>query len=223
MFIKDQQARSAIDKRSHRVVQTQVMRDNLGSMNLLELAQRIKRLRRDRGVTLEQAADQMGLTRSWLSKVENFRVTPSLPALAKIASTYNTSLGDLLDGLDAKPNFILVRKDERVRLERDDQDRSIIYQSLAHKRSDRLMDPVSITIPPGEGRPDRLPHEGEEFLIVLTGMVDFEYDGQRHQLNSGDSIYFEATTPHRLVNPYEQQAQVLCVFLHHRPVTTERV
>jgi len=190
--------------------------DNGGAMNLLELSQRIKKLRRDRGMTLEQAADQMGLTRSWLSKVENFRVTPSLPALGKIASTYGVSLGELLDGLDVKPQFIIVRENERLRFERDDQSPNIIYQSLAHKRSNRQMDPVIITLPPGEGRPDRLPHEGEEFLIVLTGKVDFEYDGQQHQIMAGDSIYFEATTPHRLVNPYSEDAQVLCVFLHHR-------
>ena len=199
-----------------RLASLSLAKDTAGFMNLLELAQRIKRLRRDRGLTLEQAADQMGLTRSWLSKVENFRVTPSLPALGKIASTYGTTLATLMDGLEVKPQFIVVRKDERVRFERDDQSPNIIYESLAHKRSNRQMDPVVITVPPHEGRPDCLAHEGEEFLIVLSGIVDFEYDGQRHRLNPGDTIYFEATTPHRLVNPYDKPSQVLCVFLHHR-------
>ncbi len=55
------------------------------NMNLVELAQRIKARRLDRRLTIEDVAAQAGLTRSWLSKVENFRVTPSLPALGKIA------------------------------------------------------------------------------------------------------------------------------------------
>ena len=47
-------------------------------MNLVELAQRIKTIRLERRLTLQEVASRTGLTRSWLSKVENFRVTPSL-------------------------------------------------------------------------------------------------------------------------------------------------
>lgn len=187
-------------------------------MNLLELSQRIKRLRRERGMTLEQAADKMGLTRSWLSKVENFRVTPSLPALGKIAETFDISLTELVEGLNRKPQFILVRHNERELFERDQADTThIVYESLAHKRSNRLMDPVVIHLPAGEGKPEPLPHEGEEFLIVLKGQVKFDYNGEGHDLSAGDSIYFEATLPHRLANPHDEPAEVLCVYLHHRP------
>lgn len=185
-------------------------------MNLLELSQRIKRLRRDRGMTLEQAADKMGLTRSWLSKVENFRVTPSLPALGKIAETFDVSIAELVEGLNRKPEFILVRHDEREPFERDQHDTHIVYESLAHKRSNRMMDPVIIHLPAGEGKPEPLPHEGEEFLIVIKGKVQFDYNGEVHDLDLGDSIYFEATLPHRLCNPHDESAEVLCVYLNHR-------
>ena len=64
-------------------------------MNLIELAQRIKAERRKQNLTLEQVASRTRLTRSVLSKVENFRVTPSLPALAKIAQALGTTVSDL--------------------------------------------------------------------------------------------------------------------------------
>lgn len=58
-----------------------------------------------------------------------------------------------------------------------------------------------------------MPHEGEEFLIVIEGKVSFEYDGEIHELLKGDAVYFDAEVDHRLFNTHESDASVLCVFL----------
>lgn len=165
-------------------------------------------------MTLEQAASRVGLTRSWLSKVENFRVTPSLPALHRIAEAYGVSLVELLEGLDHKPDLVVIRKEERQEVKRDTQDPNIAYHSLAHKRANRNMDPFTIQIPPGMGREELLSHEGEEFLIVQEGQVTFEYGDEQVLLEEGDCIYFDGKTPHRLVNPGDEPTQVLTVFLN---------
>ncbi|MES2791187.1 MAG: cupin domain-containing protein [Planctomycetota bacterium] len=181
-------------------------------MNLVELAQRIKNLRLEQRLTLEQVASKTGLTRSWLSKVENFRVTPSLPALGEIASALGVTVSQLVEGLDRKPRIVVVRPDERQVVERDRDSSNIVYESLAHKRTNRIMDPFLLTVPAGGERRDALAHEGEEFLMVLSGKVDLHYDQQVFELNAGDSLYFDANTEHRLANPYKKPAQVLCVF-----------
>ncbi len=54
-------------------------------LNLVELATRIKAKRREKNLTIAEVAASAEQTTSWLSKVENFRLTPSLPALARIA------------------------------------------------------------------------------------------------------------------------------------------
>ncbi len=182
-------------------------------MNLSELAQRIRSLRLERRLTLEEVATQTGLTRSWLSKVENFRVTPSLPALGHIAQALGVSVAELVDGLDQKPKLVVIRKDERKEVDRNrSAANTTVYESLAYKRPNRVMDPFLLTIPAGVSREHALSHEGEEFLMVHSGQVDFEYDGETVSLVAGDSLYFDANTPHRLLNPYSKAAQVLCVF-----------
>ncbi|MCC6682561.1 MAG: cupin domain-containing protein [Phycisphaeraceae bacterium] len=181
-------------------------------MNLVELAQRIRKLRIDRRMTLEDVCAAAGLTRSWLSKVENFRVTPSLPALAKIADTLGVHLSELLEGLDSKPQIVVVRKDERQKVLRDEQISNITYESLAYKRTGRRMDPFLLHLPPGATRVEPLAHEGEEFLLVIKGSTDFEYGDGNYELHEGDSLYFDASVPHRLVNRSESIVQVLCVF-----------
>jgi transcriptional regulator with XRE-family HTH domain len=54
------------------------------------------------------------LTRSWLSKVENFRVTPSLPALGEIAKALGVKVSSLLEDLDKRPEFVLVKGGRRA-------------------------------------------------------------------------------------------------------------
>ena len=79
-------------------------------MNLVELAQRLKRARLERGLTLEDVASRAGLTRGWLSKVENFRVTPSLPALSAICNALGLELSELFSGIEGSPPVVVTRR-----------------------------------------------------------------------------------------------------------------
>jgi transcriptional regulator with XRE-family HTH domain len=182
-------------------------------MNLVELASRIKAARVSKGYTLDRVAEISGLGKGLLSKVENFRVTPSLPTLAKFCEAVGISVSELLEGLDQKPKLSIVRKSERKEVERDRDQSNINYFALAHARPDRQMDPFVLTIPAGGGRQQAMPHEGEEFLIVLKEQVTFEYDGEVHQLKEGDCAYFDSEVDHRVFNPGKKEARLLCVFL----------
>ncbi|MDZ7618845.1 MAG: XRE family transcriptional regulator [Patescibacteria group bacterium] len=184
-------------------------------MNLIGLAQRIKTLRRERRLTLEQVATQSGMTRSGLSKVENFRATPSLPALFAIAAALGVTVAQLTEGLEEKPQMVVVRKGQGARVERDRPQSNLVYESLAGERHTKVMEPLLVTVPGGgTGGVSREPlaHEGEEFIHVLGGAVDFEYMGEIERLEPGDSVYFDAHAPHRLINPNAEPARVLCVF-----------
>ncbi|MCE9613812.1 MAG: cupin domain-containing protein [Lentisphaerae bacterium] len=186
---------------------------NESTLNLVELSQRIKKLRREKGLTLEQVASETGLTRSWLSKVENFRITPSLQALGHIAAVLKVPMSELLSGIDQQPLIALVRRDARKRVERDDSEaQGTVYESLAHSRPTRIMDPFFLSIAPGGGRRNALGHEGEEFLMVLAGEADFHYGEEVYHLSAGDCLYFDARMPHRVANPTCATASVLCVF-----------
>ncbi len=186
-------------------------------MNLVELASRIKAARLARGYTLDRVAELSGLGKGMLSKVENFRVTPSLPTLARFCEALGLSISELLEGLDQKPKLSIIRPGERKEIERDRDQSDINYFALAHGRPDRNMDPFMLVVPAGGGRREAMPHEGEEFLIVLKESVSFEYNGETHILKEGDCAYFDAEIDHRVFNPGKRDAKLLCVFLG-RPI-----
>ncbi|MGI9457475.1 MAG: helix-turn-helix domain-containing protein [Aeoliella sp.] len=182
-------------------------------VNLVELAQRIKQKRLEQRLTIEQLAASTGLTRSWLSKVENFRVTPSLPALFKIASNLGVTVAKLVEGIEETTGMCIVRQGEGKHVDRDPSPQNNInYESLAYDRKSHAMEPFLLTIPPQGGRSEPLPHDGEEFLMVLSGQAAIEYGEERIELDEGDCLYFNGSTPHRVFNPHDNPAQVLCVF-----------
>jgi transcriptional regulator with XRE-family HTH domain len=182
-------------------------------MNMVELASRIKTARLSKGYTLDRVAELSGLAKGLLSKVENFRVTPSLPSIAKICEALGLTISELFEGLDERPKMSVIRANERCEVERDRDQSDIRYFSLAHGRPDRKMDPFVLTVPAGGGRRDPMPHEGEEFMLVIDGAVSFEYAGTVHPLEQGDAAYFDAEVDHRVFNPGERDATILCVFL----------
>ena len=180
-------------------------------MNMVELAHRLRKIRTDRGLTLEQVASEAGLTRGWLSKVENFRVTPSLPALSSIAGALGATLSELFEGLDTQPPIVVVRSGQRRPMKRDEDVSLLSYEALAYTRPSREMDPFVLTVPRADDRP-LLTHAGEEFLFVLQGTVKLEYNGSTEQLDEGDSAYFDGEHPHRLVCEHDTPAKVLVVY-----------
>ena len=79
-------------------------------------------------------------------------------------------------------------------------------------KAKRRMDLFVLTVPAQGGREEPLGHEGEEFLMVMRGPVNFEYEEETHTLESGDCAYFDGAGIHRLFNPFPENATVLCVF-----------
>jgi mannose-6-phosphate isomerase-like protein (cupin superfamily) len=180
-------------------------------MNLVELAQRLKSKRLKKGLTLAQLSKMADQTESWLSKVENFRLTPSLMALSRIAAALGITVAELVEGLDRQPKLSIVRKDEGLLVERDTLASDVTYRNVGFERPNRTMDPFILSIQPGGGREEPLSHEGEEFLMVIRGRLRFEYNGEFYTLRAGDSVYFDAEVKHRLNNPYRGETTLLCV------------
>src|SRR6185295_8835979 len=74
---------------------------------------RLKRLREVKGVTLEDLAQQTGLTKSFLSKVERGISMPSIATVLKIADAFKVSAGSLFSSTESKDDLMVVRKNER--------------------------------------------------------------------------------------------------------------
>ncbi len=163
------------------------------------IGNRVAKLRTQLGLTLEQLASQTGFTKGYLSKIENSKKVPPIGSLSRIARALKTEITELLHD-PAKGGgraFTLVRSNERRPVVRGGTAFGYDYVSLADTKSHKKMEPFLFTFPSQIDKYVFFEHDGEEFLFVLSGRVEWQAGSEKVILRPGDSIYFDSRLPHR--------------------------
>ena len=157
---------------------------------------RLREARLRRQLTLAGLAEQTDLTKGFLSLVERDLTSPSVGTLLRICRTLEIPVGDLFSTTQGP----LVRAGERARVEFGGE--GVEEVQLTAAGESRLLVLLS-DIAPGGGsgaEPYGLA-AGAEFVHVLAGQLDVDVGTASHRLAAGDSLTFDAGTPHRWANP----------------------
>ena len=183
----------------------------------ITIAERIRELRKDRGWTLLQLARVTGFSKGYLSQVENAEKNPPINTLNKIAYGLGVDVAALITGEGAeKPKpFTLVRRGERKNVTPMDSHKGYIYESLAYKKADRLMDVFIVEVSP-HAADDFYAHEGQEIALVLEGRQEFTYGKETMLMEPGDTAYFDSNQPHKARALDGRSCKVLVVFTNPR-------
>jgi transcriptional regulator with XRE-family HTH domain len=166
------------------------------------ISTRLVALRTERGMTQEQVAEACGVTKGYVSKIENARIVPPIGTLVRIAQALNAEVADFFKPIDDVWQDVVsvVRANERQPTVRGASAFGYDYVSLAHRKRNKRMQPFVFSFPEME-KDSWFEHDGEEFLFVVEGRVQWEMqvDGELRSwvLEPGDSLYFESRAPHR--------------------------
>jgi transcriptional regulator with XRE-family HTH domain len=162
------------------------------------IGERIKRLRLKKSMGLVELGKHTGLSASFLSQLETGRVVPTLRNLARIAMIFNKDLSFFFES-EPVSLFRVHRKHDRVRLPQTGvDDPTYFFESIGYMVPDRQLDPYYAEFLPVRKTQDIRPHvhPGFEFLYVLEGELEVRHGDAVQVLNSGDGVYFDASTPH---------------------------
>lgn len=168
-------------------------------MDLLNVAQTMRQLRQRQEMTLDVLAERSGLTKGYISRLENFRVSPSLPALDKIAKALGVPMAAFFQQDFKAPPFVIGSLDAGREIDRNEGAKfGLRYFSLAFDKLDRIMEPFVIDYAPNDGVREMMLHDSDEFFVVLDGEIDyFVCDMEsRHALVKGQTIYLSKNMPH---------------------------
>jgi len=183
-------------------------------INLADLGRRARAIRVSRGLTLEEVVSRAEFTVSWLSKLENGLLSPSLEGLVKLSDVLECGVDELVEGLSVRPQHVVVRKGQGRVDNTGDRTGDTRLEQLAATWRGRGMNPVILHLPPSQqsaGRSTATSLVGERFLLVITGQVKLLYGAERIDLEEGDSVYLDATIPHDLHCSGRSKARVLSV------------
>ena len=162
---------------------------------------RVRSLRRERGLTIEQLALATGLTKGFISQLERDRTAPSLSSIARICDALGVRLSHIFE---SEPAPALVRKQDRPPFEGGP---SSTASHLLSSRDEERFQAIESEIAPGAGAGDVLSSlPGEvEFVYVLAGSLELQVGEETHVLGEGDALTYPLTKPHTWRNPSERK------------------
>lgn len=164
-------------------------------MDTTLIAKRIREIRIEKGLTQETLAVRAGLTRSYVSLLENGKKIPAISTLYRVASVLGVKMGDFFDTESESPNIVIIRQADCVPMSNGSF--GYAYAFLAIEKKDKIMDPFFVRVSPGKKRTEFV-HRGEELMYVTDGKLKLTYGGEEFILEKGDSVYIDSSTAHKL-------------------------
>lgn len=164
-----------------------------------DLGNKLRMLRLRKKIGLVDLGKHTGLSASMLSQLENGKLVPTLPTLARIAMVFDVGLDYFFVDPKRRRVFHIVRAGERMRFpdRAGNPSPSYFFECLAYSSSDKNLEAYIAEFPwrMGEDLETHF-HEGAELIFVIEGSIALRYQNEDHFLQAGDSVYFDAAEPH---------------------------
>lgn len=163
------------------------------------------------GLSLRDLAERSGVSAPMLSQVERGETSPTLAVARRVAGGLDLTLSQLLR-LDEDRHVVVVRRGRGRQRRRRGHQVEELTPPLPGQRADvslHRLEPGAAT--GGSGDPPLHEPGSRETAVVLDGSVTLVIDGQRHQLDAGDSVTFDADLAHRFENDASEPAELLAV------------
>src|SRR5579864_4908016 len=160
------------------------------------IAQRLGRLRTDRGWSLEELSERTGISRASLSRLERSELSPTAAMLGKLCAVYGWTLSRLMAEAETKPvNLVVAAKQAEWR----DPESGYLRRAVSPPTPGLRGELVEVQMPPGASVSfDVAPVQGlEHHLWIIEGSLNLDVDGSRFQLHAGDCLRYVLTGPTR--------------------------
>jgi len=165
-----------------------------------EVGQKIKLLREEKGLGLEELSNLTGFDLEFLRNIETNKVQPQLGTVIKLSKALDSAFSRLVSGVGNRL-YSITRKEEQKVVSRSTSQKgkkqAYVYKSLAPEVKGRHMEALVVQLEENPKQEISI-HDGEEFIYVLDGVVSLTIDAEAFELDPGDSAYYLSTTPHQI-------------------------
>ncbi len=167
--------------------------DNPEQLGKSGFGEKIRALREAQGWSREHLAEATGQTPEFIADVESGDISPPVAFILRLSGAYGVDPG----------TFLRDEEKERIRDQRAqayvNRTRNYSYQTLTSGAENDHLRAFMVTIEPHhDHKPVAYKHEGEEFIFVMEGELEFTLGSQVHTLKKGEAIHFHSNTPHKL-------------------------
>lgn len=178
------------------------------------IGKRMKKLRTAKGISLTELASRSNVQLATLSRIENQKMTGTLESHMQIAKALNVGLPELYQDVESAPeerNKIEVRAKESV-VDVFNYSEKSSYEILTNKVLTKKMMPILLKIEPGgQTNTEQGKAGSEKFVFVLEGNLKINIGKDSYPLGPGNTLYFDSSLPHILINDGNKTAKLICV------------
>jgi len=175
------------------------------------ISERIRELREIFDLTQEDMAKETGVELATYIEYETSGKNIPISVLYHISQKFNVDLSEILTGEQARISTMQVCR--RGKGQTINRYPGYMFESLAPRFKGKVMEPLLVTLLPGQPEAALVKHGGQEFNLVLEGVIAITYDDKEYVLNAGDAVYFDPMHPHGQKAIGEEKARFLTVII----------
>jgi quercetin dioxygenase-like cupin family protein/DNA-binding Xre family transcriptional regulator len=175
---------------------------------MMKVGERVRSIRKEKKITLIDLSKQTGIAQATLSRIETGQMIGTVESHGKIAEALGLSLAELYAPLDRRYHEVIhskkatphkvVHQGKGVQLE-------LLTQGVTKKKITPLLANLAGNSRTSTEQNDR---GVEKFVWVLEGEIEVSIEKTNYTLSAGETLYFDASLPHRLSNPKSKNAKV---------------
>lgn len=182
---------------------------------IIQISNRLRDLRKDKNITLQELADAAGVSKGMLSQVENSRAIPSLTVLLNLIRSLEVDFNDFFKDINllAPDSKVIFRKKEQYQPFEKENAEGFYYQRLfSTSFYDYHADFVLLRLTKNAQRP-MVSTDAFEFKYLIKGNIRYQIGDQFFEMEEGDSLFFDAAELHNPTNTGTEDALMLVMYL----------
>jgi transcriptional regulator with XRE-family HTH domain len=164
----------------------------------VDVGNRLRELRQERGLSMRALARASGLSANALSMIERGRTSPSVSTLYKMADAMGIPITAFFREEPPQQDIVFRKASERTRV----PFMRGLWEGLGGELFVGRVEPFMLTLESGASSgPFGIIHSGHEFVLCLRGQLEYDVEDRRFLMEPGDSLLFAAQLRHRWRNP----------------------
>jgi len=182
---------------------------------ILKISYRIKEIRKEKNITIQELADRAGVSKGLISQIENNRTIPSLPVLMNIVHSLKLDLTGFFKDISPanhQEKVFVIRATDYKQLKKETAKGFNYQRILARNIHGGPVDFVLLELKKGARRNKMVTTDAFEYKYLIKGKIDYLIEDKNYILEEGDSIFFDGRLGHNLSNVGDSDAIMLVVY-----------
>lgn len=174
----------------------------------MKIGEKLKNLRIQKNLTQEELGERTDLTKGYISQLERDLSSPSMETFFTLLEVLGTTPEDFFKKEAAEQKIVYKKEDSTIYY---DAENGYTLNWLIPESNEKEMEPVLLTFDQGGEYKTFDPSLSETFIFVLDGAISLALGGMIYSAKKGETIYYQATEPHQLMNHGKSKSRVLIV------------